>query len=289
MLAVHLENGAVTVRDVPLPAASRGLRAAAPAGRRHLQYRSRTAARLLRLRRHARPRVRRRGGGGRHAAPWSASAWPARSTSPARTANGAAAAWDATAPTAPCWESSSTPAPSPNSSRCRSAISTCCPTTCPPSRAVFLEPLAAACEILDQVSIPAGERIAVLGDGKLGLLIAHGAERARLPGAPIRPARRQTRDRRARGRRDGDRHGRPSRRRLRLGGRCHRQPRRSALRRRHDPPARHRDPEIHGPRHGRRRYRADHRQRAHAGRLALRPIRSRAPPARPPPRSASRK
>ena len=46
-------------------------------------------------------------------------------------------------------------------------------------RAVFTEPLAAACEILDQVSIPYGEPVAVLGDGKLGLLIgmvlrAHG-------------------------------------------------------------------------------------------------------------------
>jgi threonine dehydrogenase-like Zn-dependent dehydrogenase len=39
-------------------------------------------------------------------------------------------------------------------------------------RAVFTEPLAAACEILDQVAIPGGESIAVLGDGKLGLLIA---------------------------------------------------------------------------------------------------------------------
>ncbi len=38
--------------------------------------------------------------------------------------------------------------------------------------AVFLEPLAAACEILDQVRIPAGEPVAVLGDGKLGLLIS---------------------------------------------------------------------------------------------------------------------
>jgi threonine dehydrogenase-like Zn-dependent dehydrogenase len=38
--------------------------------------------------------------------------------------------------------------------------------------AVFIEPLAAACEILDQVSIPAGVEVAVLGDGKLGLLIA---------------------------------------------------------------------------------------------------------------------
>ena len=46
--------------------------------------------------------------------------------------------------------------------------------------AVFLEPLAAACEILDQVKIPKGDPVAVLGDGKLGLLIAqmlqaHGA------------------------------------------------------------------------------------------------------------------
>jgi alcohol dehydrogenase len=38
--------------------------------------------------------------------------------------------------------------------------------------AVFIEPLAAACEILDQVHVPAGETVAVLGDGKLGLLVA---------------------------------------------------------------------------------------------------------------------
>jgi threonine dehydrogenase-like Zn-dependent dehydrogenase len=42
----------------------------------------------------------------------------------------------------------------------------------PLERAVFAEPLAAACEILDQVSIPCGAAVAVLGDGKLGLLIA---------------------------------------------------------------------------------------------------------------------
>ena len=39
-------------------------------------------------------------------------------------------------------------------------------------RAVFTEPLAAACEILDQVAIPEGAEVAVLGDGKLGLLVA---------------------------------------------------------------------------------------------------------------------
>ena len=47
--------------------------------------------------------------------------------------------------------------------------------------AVFIEPLSAACEILDQVAISDWSRVAVLGDGKLGLLIAqvlnaHGAQ-----------------------------------------------------------------------------------------------------------------
>jgi alcohol dehydrogenase len=46
------------------------------------------------------------------------------------------------------------------------------PDDLPAERAVFLEPLAAACEILEQVAIPPGEKVAVLGDGKLGLLIA---------------------------------------------------------------------------------------------------------------------
>uniref|UniRef100_Q028K3 Alcohol dehydrogenase GroES domain protein n=1 Tax=Solibacter usitatus (strain Ellin6076) TaxID=234267 RepID=Q028K3_SOLUE len=46
------------------------------------------------------------------------------------------------------------------------------PDDLPTNRAVFLEPLAAACEILDQVAIPPHEPIAVLGDGKLGLLIS---------------------------------------------------------------------------------------------------------------------
>jgi threonine dehydrogenase-like Zn-dependent dehydrogenase len=46
------------------------------------------------------------------------------------------------------------------------------PASIPTEQAVFIEPVAAACEILDQVRIPAGTRIAVLGDGKLGLLVA---------------------------------------------------------------------------------------------------------------------
>jgi threonine dehydrogenase-like Zn-dependent dehydrogenase len=39
-------------------------------------------------------------------------------------------------------------------------------------QAVFAEPLAAACEILDQVKIRPEDRVAVIGDGKLGQLIA---------------------------------------------------------------------------------------------------------------------
>ena len=46
------------------------------------------------------------------------------------------------------------------------------PDEVPNEAAVFAEPLAAACEILDQVDIPAESPVAVLGDGKLGLLIA---------------------------------------------------------------------------------------------------------------------
>ncbi len=54
------------------------------------------------------------------------------------------------------------------------------PDTIPTERATFTEPVAAACEILDQVAIPPGGEVAVLGDGKLGLLaaqvlLAHGA------------------------------------------------------------------------------------------------------------------
>jgi alcohol dehydrogenase len=39
-------------------------------------------------------------------------------------------------------------------------------------QAVFIEPLAAACEILDQVSLASQLPAAVFGDGKLGLLVA---------------------------------------------------------------------------------------------------------------------
>lgn len=46
------------------------------------------------------------------------------------------------------------------------------PDSVPDEWAVFTEPLAAACEILEQVHIRPTDRVIVLGDGKLGLLIA---------------------------------------------------------------------------------------------------------------------
>ena len=46
------------------------------------------------------------------------------------------------------------------------------PDAVPDERAVFVEPLAAAFEILAQIEVEPGQRCIVLGDGKLGLLIA---------------------------------------------------------------------------------------------------------------------
>ena len=46
------------------------------------------------------------------------------------------------------------------------------PDSIPTDHAVFIEPMAAACEILDQVKIPKDSSVAVLGDGKLGLLVS---------------------------------------------------------------------------------------------------------------------
>lgn len=46
------------------------------------------------------------------------------------------------------------------------------PDSIPDTWAVFTEPLAAACQILEQVQIRPTDRVVVLGDGKLGLLIA---------------------------------------------------------------------------------------------------------------------
>ena len=46
------------------------------------------------------------------------------------------------------------------------------PDNVPDEHAVFTEPLAAACGVLERVQINASDRVAVIGDGKLGLLCA---------------------------------------------------------------------------------------------------------------------
>src|SRR5947207_6984158 len=56
------------------------------------------------------------------------------------------------------------------------------PARVPDEHAVFIEPLAAACAIQERVSISKQTRIAVLGDGKLGLLCA---QTLALTGAPV--------------------------------------------------------------------------------------------------------
>lgn len=56
------------------------------------------------------------------------------------------------------------------------------PASIPDSAAVFVEPLAAAVEILEQSHILPTERVAIVGDGKLGTLIA---QVLRLPGSDV--------------------------------------------------------------------------------------------------------
>jgi threonine dehydrogenase-like Zn-dependent dehydrogenase len=56
------------------------------------------------------------------------------------------------------------------------------PERIPDEHAVFAEPLAAACGILERVSIKNSDRVAVIGDGKLGLLCA---QVIGLSGAPV--------------------------------------------------------------------------------------------------------
>ena len=46
------------------------------------------------------------------------------------------------------------------------------PDDLPDEVAVFTEPLAAACQILEQIQVKPSDRVIVLGDGKLGLLVA---------------------------------------------------------------------------------------------------------------------
>ena len=57
------------------------------------------------------------------------------------------------------------------------------PDEIPDARAVFTEPLAAACAVVERVRLAEGARVAVVGDGKLGLLCAQAL--AALTGAAV--------------------------------------------------------------------------------------------------------
>lgn len=58
----------------------------------------------------------------------------------------------------------------------------CVPENIPDEQAVFTEPLAAACGILERVKLTRSDKVAVIGDGKLGLLCA---QVVALTGAPV--------------------------------------------------------------------------------------------------------
>ena len=89
----------------------------------------------------------------------------------------------ATAATARSWASSTTTARSPTSSACPRPTCTCCPKTVDDDAAVFVEPLAAAFQVLKQVQARRPNKwVTVLGDGRLGP--ARRAGPARTPAAP---------------------------------------------------------------------------------------------------------
>ena len=113
---------------------------------------------------------------------WSAGAWPARSTWPARNCEWCRRGLGRHCPNRTVLGIVNQPGAFQEFFTLPERNLHVVPDDVPTERAVFLEPLAAACEILDQVSIPRGETVAVLGDGKLGLLIAMVLERPRATG-----------------------------------------------------------------------------------------------------------
>ena len=202
----------------------------------------------------------------------SAAAWSARSTPPAARARPAAPAAAPTASGAPCSASSPATAPSPPTCACRSANLHAVPDGMPDEVAVFAEPTAAALELQEQVRVAPGDRVVVIGAGKLGNLVAQtlaatgcrcsssAAARARSPSSPPAGSRTATAD--------GDRAapGRPRRG-------VHGQPRRPRARPPRRAPARHDRAQEHLPREGRDRHGALRGGRDHARRLALRAVR----------------
>ncbi len=138
------------------------VRAHQTARRRNLLHRSRAAARLLRVFRHARPRVCRRS---HRRGKTSHVDWPtsgrAKSTSPAATAIGVQARPGPPLSHADRARNRQTSRRVPRiSDAARTQSPPRVPKSIPTEHAVFIEPVAAACEILDQIKIPKAERIA---------------------------------------------------------------------------------------------------------------------------------
>ena len=84
----------------------------------------------------------------------------------------ASTAWAAIAPTAPCSGSSAATARSPNICALPDANLIALPDSISDELAVFVEPLAAIYEIFEQTGLRRDHRVAVLGDGRLGALVA---------------------------------------------------------------------------------------------------------------------
>ena len=150
--------------------AGRGARARP--SRRHLPHRPGDLPRVPRLPRHARSRVGGRGARRRPTPRCTVRASSARSTSAVERARAAATASHVTARPDGSRASSAPTARSPTCWRFPSARCIACRTTCRTRTAVFAEPVAAAFEILEQLGDVDGMRAVVLGDGKLGLLVA---------------------------------------------------------------------------------------------------------------------
>ena len=98
--------------------------------------------------------------------------WWAKSTWPADSVSAAAGVWAATAPTAGFWVSGTRPVVWRSIITLPLANLHPVPGNVPDAFAVFTEPLAAALEIPEQIHLRPDSRALIIGDGKLGLLIA---------------------------------------------------------------------------------------------------------------------
>jgi threonine dehydrogenase-like Zn-dependent dehydrogenase len=145
------------------------------------------------------------------------------------------------------------------------------PRSIPDEHAVFIEPVAAACEILDQIKIAKGTRAAVLGDGKLGLLIAQVLHAS---GAEVYLLGRHRENCGSRGDCDGSYRKETAAAGLSNRRRCDGLAGRIAGRGRDVHAARHGGHEVDGTRAGADRRGAGDRERDHAGGLAVRAIRA---------------